>query len=207
MARGKAEDFFYEHAGYSYDPKTETPEQGRRRGAKELAKAEEWAKGHGYYFEWEQEGEPWSTFLDGTEVDIDDVSDIVWVVMRDDEGKVVQSLGGIIEGHDERANRRYRRVVEAELALEAMAPGGYTAPAAPPTMAADLAMINKHRARLGQRPLDPAAAGWQPEDVAAEARRIRALNPRRGISVRQVVGSVLLAGVGVAGIVLGRKNR
>lgn len=25
----KQEQFFYDHAGYSYDPKTETPEQGR----------------------------------------------------------------------------------------------------------------------------------------------------------------------------------
>ena len=32
----KQEQFFYDHAGWSYDPKTETPEQGRERCAKDL---------------------------------------------------------------------------------------------------------------------------------------------------------------------------
>lgn len=34
------ERFFFDHAGYSYDPKTETVEQGRERCARELAAAE-----------------------------------------------------------------------------------------------------------------------------------------------------------------------
>ena len=34
-------DFFYEHAGWSYDPLAETPEEGRRRNSETLARA--WA--------------------------------------------------------------------------------------------------------------------------------------------------------------------
>ena len=34
-------EFFFTHAGYSYDPKTETPEQGRAKCAQRLAEAEE----------------------------------------------------------------------------------------------------------------------------------------------------------------------
>lgn len=32
--------------------------------------------------------------------------------------------------------------------------------------------INTHRARIGQRPLDPQAVGWSPEDVIVEAERL-----------------------------------
>lgn len=42
---------------------------------------------------------------------------------------------------------------------------------------ADLELINRHRRKLGAPPLDPIASGWKPEDVVAEANRIRALNP------------------------------
>ena len=45
--------FFYEHAGYSYNPQTETAEQGRIRCAISLALAEEQARNLGYEFEWE----------------------------------------------------------------------------------------------------------------------------------------------------------
>jgi hypothetical protein len=36
-----------------------------------------------------------------------------------------------------------------------------------------LAKINRHRARIGQRPLDPAAAGWEDADVLEEARQLK----------------------------------
>jgi hypothetical protein len=45
--------FFYQNAGYVYDSKTETPEQGRLRCAKELAAAEAIGQRLGYAFEWE----------------------------------------------------------------------------------------------------------------------------------------------------------
>lgn len=46
------EQFFYEHAGYSYDPLTETPEQGRQRGATVLAQAERESRDAGDSYEW-----------------------------------------------------------------------------------------------------------------------------------------------------------
>ena len=49
-------DFFYEHAGYSYDPKCETQNQGRRRCARGLAKAEAKASKLGFTFEWDYDG-------------------------------------------------------------------------------------------------------------------------------------------------------
>lgn len=39
--------------------------------------------------------------------------------------------------------------------------------------------INKHRRAIGQRPLDPKAAGWTDQDLFAELKRIRSMNPRR----------------------------
>lgn len=33
--------------------------------------------------------------------------------------------------------------------------------------------INRHRGKVGQRPLDPVDAGWGPEDVIAEAQRLQ----------------------------------
>ena len=39
-----------------------------------------------------------------------------------------------------------------------------------------LSAINQHRARSGQPALDPARAGWGPDDVLKEARRLRAPN-------------------------------
>jgi hypothetical protein len=42
----------------------------------------------------------------------------------------------------------------------------------------DLELINLHRASIYQPPLDPRAAGWGPDDIVAEANRIRRLqNP------------------------------
>lgn len=49
-----------------------------------------------------------------------------------------------------------------------------------------LERINEHRRQIGQRPLDPAAAGWSDEDVLLEAERIvRLPNPRRARLLRR----------------------
>jgi hypothetical protein len=50
--------FFYQNAGYSFDPKTETAEQGHTRCAVELARAEEYARNLGWEFEWEFDQDP-----------------------------------------------------------------------------------------------------------------------------------------------------
>lgn len=105
--------FFLRNAGYSYDPKTQTPRQGRSETARKLAKAERDARALGYSFEWEDD---WSVGDHQKEFDCyaDGVPETCEsCLMRDPAGKVVQSLGCVDD-----ATREYRRVVEAELALE-----------------------------------------------------------------------------------------
>jgi len=47
--------FFSENGSYSWDPKTETQDQGRQRCARELAQAERYAAERGWRFEWEND--------------------------------------------------------------------------------------------------------------------------------------------------------
>jgi hypothetical protein len=111
------EQFFYEHAGWSYHPLTETPERGRMRGARSLAWAEFIAEESGVTFEW------------GVDADIDssDFSDetpawLLWeCVAYDADNEVIASLHGIDFGRDgEPDGEPYAKVVEAELASEGM---------------------------------------------------------------------------------------
>ncbi len=122
--------FFYEHADYSYDPKTETAEQGRIRGAIALAKAEEHARNTAWEFDWvyDEDG------CIGCDCDNEECAcssgadhETLCCILRTSEpscydghgnsvgGAVLASLGGICG-----ADSNYRRVVEAELALEAL---------------------------------------------------------------------------------------
>jgi hypothetical protein len=112
-----AERFFWTHAGYSWNSaKGETPEQGRERCARNLAAAEGIAQEAGYSFDWQQDDidssdwsddpEPWPQYV---------------CLMRDINGKVVQSLCGIDFGKDASGPfpfGDYRRVVEAELVAQ-----------------------------------------------------------------------------------------
>jgi hypothetical protein len=107
----RAYDFFYRHAGYGYGP-GETPEQGRKKGAAALAKAEQEATARGWTVKWEEDPEGWDSIGD---IDPDDVREILSAVLYDEDGKVLESLGGIVN-----PDRNYSRVVEAELALEAL---------------------------------------------------------------------------------------
>ena len=105
--------FFLRNAGCSYNPNTETKQQGMARGARRLAKAERDARALGYTFEWNDD---WSIGDHSKEFDCyeDGGPDTCeYCLMRDENGKVVQSLHCIDD-----ATREYRRVVEAELALE-----------------------------------------------------------------------------------------
>jgi hypothetical protein len=106
--------FFLRNAGYSYDPKTQTKQQGRAAGARRLAKAERDARALGYTFEWEDDWTIGDHFKEYGECYANGEPETCEsCVMRDSAGKVVQSLGCIDD-----ATREYRRVVEAELALE-----------------------------------------------------------------------------------------
>ncbi len=110
--------FFFEHAGYSY-PVDEQSREGRTLyrviGAETLAEAERQAREQGYTFEWQLDD------LDSSEWDKRKPAYEQWAcLMYDAEHKVVQSLGGIDFGRDspEPWGKPYKRVVEAELALE-----------------------------------------------------------------------------------------
>lgn len=109
--------FFTAKAGSSYDPKKETEAQGRARGARQLAAAEAWALGQNYSFTWEVDDS-----ADSSDFSDEKPAWHLWVcTMRDQHGHPVQSLGGVDFGRDgEPWGDDYRRVVEAELALEQM---------------------------------------------------------------------------------------
>jgi hypothetical protein len=136
----KREQFFFDHAWYSYDLAKETPEQGKERCAKDLAAAEEFAKNLGWEYLWEIEqenprdvfGEPdpvngpfydpenefWQCALFGTMPEVCPLcaGDPCYCYCRySAKRKVLGSLGMI-----EAPTPEYRRVVEAELASEAM---------------------------------------------------------------------------------------
>lgn len=126
----EAEAFFYEWAGWSYKSGEETPAQSRTRGAIDLAAAEQWAEEQGLRVEWEPEGSPDVSWCDEC---VEDTNGAEWTkqhsrswheaqqecaVLLDGEDAVLASLGNI-----DRPSNEYRRVVAAELALEARTTG------------------------------------------------------------------------------------
>ncbi len=100
--------FFLRNAGYSYDPKTETKQAGRSRCARQLAKAERDAAALGFTFEWQED----DIFASHGHDEHPNTCEVCFCL---DGDKVLASLGCIDD-----ATREYRRVIEAELALEAL---------------------------------------------------------------------------------------
>lgn len=99
----RAYDFFKEHAGYVV---------GRRaEGSLALARAEAIASSLGWSVDWEIDEEEYQL---GDEED--EPSEVFVAVLRDEDGESMEVLGGIAD-----PTRQYRRIVEAELALEALA--------------------------------------------------------------------------------------
>ncbi len=115
--------FFYEHAGFSYDPKTETVEQGKRRCSKAMEAAEQEGKARGIEFNWMNDdmacsgcdcGDSDCACGNGTPHET--LVCVAYAKCQCCGLKVARaSLGGICGATDE-----YRRVVEAELAMEAL---------------------------------------------------------------------------------------
>jgi len=110
--------FFYKHAGYSFDTNTESKRQGKERCARRLARAERYAKRQDWHYEWTEDidgcigcdcGSADCACSTGT------AHEVLVCVLRDSDDHVLGSLGSICE-----ATREYGRVIEAELALEAM---------------------------------------------------------------------------------------
>lgn len=119
-ARTPAVAFFYENAGYGYNPASETREQGRERGAVALANAEAYAKSNGYAVAWEHDPHADDSFLSARErAHAEFYSAVLYAPSEewwnDDAREVVASLHGI---HN--PDSAYRRVVAAELMLDAM---------------------------------------------------------------------------------------
>lgn len=114
-------DFFYANAGYSYDPKTQTAEEGRLECAKALAAAERERVERGYRVAWEDEPDPYMSFGDG-EAEAYEAGEIIVLqgTLFDEDGEVLASIGGVSVPSETGTNDRYLRVVEAELALEAL---------------------------------------------------------------------------------------
>lgn len=107
----EAEQFFYDNAGYSYDPKTETKVEGRRRCAAALAAAERRLKDGPFFIDYEPDNEPW----DG---DVPYDGPIWYVGLYSVEGATdSRLLGGMGMVACEEGDP-YMRVVAAELALE-----------------------------------------------------------------------------------------
>lgn len=123
--------FFYRNAGSSYDPKKETMEHGSMRQAMKLAEAEAEAKRRDWTVEWENDELGWSDLQtdvragDRSQEDADYVKEILVAVLKDENGKVLGSLGSVEFGSSHPENVRYGLVVEAELALEALGELGW----------------------------------------------------------------------------------
>ena len=105
--------FFLKHAGYNYTA-TETRRQGRIRCAKALAQAERDAKRFGITFQWDYDSDGDDSWM--TEEERREEHTCEWVRAVTSDGRTVASLGGIYD-----ADTTYRRLIEAELAYEALA--------------------------------------------------------------------------------------
>jgi hypothetical protein len=108
--------FFFEHAGWSYDPKTETSIEGRTRCAIELAAAETWAAENGVEFEERPDADDCA---DG-DIEPSEIKERIGIIawLPDEDGEVRKTseragLWGIVN-----ADGNYKRVVRAELADE-----------------------------------------------------------------------------------------
>jgi hypothetical protein len=111
------ERFFYDNAGYSYLPSAETEEQGHINSAKALAVAEQYAEDRGWWCEWSPDECPGCDCEDSQCCCCMGTRHVSTRLSLWDEygGRCLGSLGGICEPSTE-----YRRVVRAELALDAM---------------------------------------------------------------------------------------
>lgn len=110
------EQFFFDNAAYSYNPDTQTREQGQLACAQSLAVAELDAKAAGIWFEWRQDDEDSSSFSDELPV-----CPLWHCNARNANGEVIASLGGVDLGEQTpytSPRPPYCRVIEAEIALD-----------------------------------------------------------------------------------------
>jgi len=115
MVSARDYQFFYDYAGFNYDPKTETPEEGRRRCAFNLAEAEEKARNdeRRVYFQWDIDPD-----IDSSDFDDENPVRELYICKMYVNGHLGSCLGGIDLDPNNPFVDPYLRVVEAELALE-----------------------------------------------------------------------------------------
>lgn len=120
----KAIEFFHTHAGFSYDPKTQTEDEGRLECAIALANAELTAENNGWTFHWEQSEDMTNQSLNRAFREWTDKGPeyFTWnCYCQDENGDTLSSLCGVDFSPDRDPwMDDYRRVVQAELALEAI---------------------------------------------------------------------------------------
>lgn len=109
--RSSAVRFFFKHAGWSYDHKTETSIGGRWRCARLLAAAEKEAQARGWTYIWVDDSASRETL--SCDCGCEPPDEMLGCVLRTAHDKHAASLWGIGDPTPE-----YRRVVEAELAAE-----------------------------------------------------------------------------------------
>ncbi len=121
MRKQTAYAFFLKQAGYSYDPKAQTRIKGKRESAKRLAAAETWARENDVTFDWQEDDQPFECACDDPTCESHEPHTAYVCLARDASGTVQESLCGISFGPCVDPWRHpYKRVVEAELALEMM---------------------------------------------------------------------------------------
>lgn len=99
--------FFLDHAGFSYDPMTQTPEQGKRQCAERLADAED------AIMQAMRVGDVLVSWSDDERMgDEEEGVERVECCVIEINGEIVASLFAIWD-----ADANYRRVIRAELAL------------------------------------------------------------------------------------------
>lgn len=112
----QSEQFFFDNGGYAYAP-GEIPEQRKLRCAQSLAKAELDGREAGLSFQWredERDSSDWSDEKPAWKLYV--------CCCFGPDGKALASLHGIDFGRDGTPeSSSYRRIVEAELAMEALA--------------------------------------------------------------------------------------
>ncbi len=111
-------EFFFCYAGFSYDPHKQTLVEGKMECAKALAMAERWASEQGLSFEWNIDDDP---LVYG-----DETGQQWYCSCFDEDGKLLSSLGSIEFSDDVGpfGVDPYSRIIEAELALEALSLDG-----------------------------------------------------------------------------------
>jgi hypothetical protein len=125
-----AYQFFLSHAGYSYNPQTETAIEGRRRCARQLARAERWARAEHLEYVWQDDPDcgPDDFDFEEDKAHVREHGAVGCILYRPcpthgadcKHAEHLGSLWGITESLNNAERDAYRRVVQAELALEAM---------------------------------------------------------------------------------------